>query len=200
MLRVESAAASAYVELMSSRMKMALDFGPLLLFGAVYAASNLYAATAALIVAVLTAIVIEYAIVRKVSPMLLITAGFVLPFGGLTLWLSSDIFIKMKPTILYAIFAAVLAGGLTYDRIFLKLMLGSVFQLSNEAWRGLTRRYCVFFLVMAALNLIVWRNFSESTWVAFKVFGAFGLTLLFSLAQAPFIARHQIESDKSPPL
>jgi intracellular septation protein len=185
---------------MSSRIKMALDFGPLLLFGAVYAASNLYAATAALIVAVLTAIVIEYAIVRKVSPMLLITAGFVLPFGGLTLWLSSDIFIKMKPTILYAIFAAVLAGGLTYDRIFLKLMLGSVFQLPNDAWRSLTRRYCVFFLVMAALNLIVWRNFSESTWVAFKVFGAFGLTLLFSLLQAPFISRHQIESDKSPPV
>jgi len=185
---------------MSSRLKMALDFGPLLLFGAVYAAFDLYVATAALIVAVLTAIVIEYAIVRKVSPMLLITAGFVVPFGGLTLWLSSDIFIKMKPTILYAIFAAVLAGGLSYDRIFLKVMLGPVFQLSNEAWRVLTRRYCVFFLVMAALNLIVWRNFSESTWVAFKVFGAFGLTLLFSLAQAPFIARHQIESDKSPPV
>jgi len=197
---VESAGASAYVAAMSSRLKMALDFGPLLLFGAVYAAFDLYVATAALIVAVLTAIVIEYAIVRKVSPMLLITAGFVVPFGGLTLWLSSDIFIKMKPTILYAIFAAVLAGGLSYDRIFLKVMLGPVFQLSNEAWRVLTRRYCVFFLVMAALNLIVWRNFSEGTWVAFKVFGAFGLTLLFSLAQAPFIARHQIESDKSPPV
>jgi intracellular septation protein len=78
-------------------------------------------------------------------------------------------------------------------------MLGHVLHLPNDAWRTLTTRYSVFFLALAILNLIVWRNFSEPTWVGFKVFGTIGLTLLFSLAQAPFIARHQIESDKSPP-
>jgi len=184
---------------MSPSLKMMLDYGPLLLFAAVYAAFNLFVATAALMAAVIVAAAIEYSIVKKVSPMLLITAGFVLPFGGLTLWLSSDIFIKMKPTILYATFAAILMGGLTYGRLFLKLMLGHVLQLPDQAWRTLTMRCSVFFLALAILNLIVWRNFSEPTWVGFKVFGTIGLTLLFSLIQAPFIARHQIESDKSPP-
>jgi len=179
---------------------MALDLGPLLVFFFANAAFGIFAATAMVMVAIGCAVVIQYAVDRKVSPMLMITFGLVLVFGGLTLWLSNDIFIKVKPTILYAMFASVLMGGLAFGRLFIKFVLGHTLNLSDDAWRVLTVRWSTFFVALAMLNEIVWRNTSTDTWVAFKVWGVFPLTLLFALAQTPFIARHQTESDKSPPL
>ena len=184
---------------MSPRLKMALDYGPLLLFAGVYFTFNLYSATAVLMVAVIVAVVTEYAVVRKVSPMLIMTTAFVLPFGGLTLWLTSDIFIKIKPSVFYLTMAVILMGGLFSGRLFIKILLGPVFQLADEAWRTLTLRLSVFFVALAILNIVVWRNFSEGTWVLFKVFGVVTLTMIFFLAQTPFIARHQIERDNLPP-
>ena len=184
---------------MSPLVKMALDLGPLLIFFIANSLYGIYVATAMVMLAIGCAVVIEYALDRKVSPMLLITFALVLVFGGLTLWLSNDIFIKMKPTILYAMFASILAGGLLYGRLFIKFVLGQTLHLPDEAWRALTLRWASFFLVLAILNEIVWRNTSTDLWVAFKVWGVFPLTLLFAVAQTPFIARHQIESDKSPP-
>jgi intracellular septation protein len=123
----------------------------------------------------------------------LITGALVLVFGGLTIWLSNDVFIKIKPTILYTMFAAILLGGLAFGRLFIKIVLGQMLRLNDPAWRTLTWRWSAFFLVLAVANEIVWRNFSTNTWVAFKAFGVIPLTLLFAMSQTPFISRHQIE-------
>lgn len=143
----------------------------------------------AMVIAITIGIIVE----RKLSPMPLFTLALVLVFGGLTLWLSNDEFIKVKPTILYTMFAAILLGGLRFGRLFIKTVLGQTLRLNDAAWRILTWRWSVFFLVLAVLNEIVWRNVSTNTWVAFKVWGVFPLTLLFAMSQAPFISRHQIE-------
>lgn len=179
-------------------LKLALDLGPLLVFFAANAVFGIYTATAVFMVAMLFVIAAGIAIERKVSPIPLVTGAVVLVFGGLTLWLSNDIFIKIKPTILYAMFASVLLGGLVYDRLFIKLLLGQTLQLSEVAWRKLTWRWALFFLALAMLNEFVWRNVSTDTWVAFKVWAVFPLTLVFAMAQTPFIARHQIQSDQTP--
>jgi intracellular septation protein len=179
-------------------LKLALDLGPLLIFFAANAiAGNIFTATAVFMVAMLIFIPIGIFIERKISPMPLVTAALVLVFGGLTLWMSNDIFIKIKPTILYVMFAGVLLGGLAFSRLFIKLMLGQTLRLPEDAWRTLTWRWAIFFITLAILNEIVWRNVSTNIWVAFKVWGVFPLTLLFAMAQTPFIARHQIESDET---
>ena len=189
-----------YVRSMSPLLKMALDLGPLLIFFAANTvSSNIFTATWVFMIAITASIAITFAIERKVSPMALLTFALVLIFGGLTLWLSNENFIKIKPTILYSTFAAVLVGGLAFNRLFIKYLLGQTMQLADPAWRALTWRWSVFFLMLAIVNEFVWRNTSTDMWVAFKVWGVFPLTLLFALSQTPFIARHQIESEKSPP-
>jgi intracellular septation protein len=184
---------------MSPLLKMALDLGPLLIFFAANTVAGIFTATAVFMIAISASLALGYAIERKVSPMALVTCGMVLIFGGLTLWLSNENFLKIKPTILYAMFTAVLIGGLQFNRLFIKYLLEQSFRLPEHAWRALTWRWSVFFLALAILNEFVWRNTSTDTWVAFKVWGVFPMTLLFALSQTPFIARHQIEADKSPP-
>lgn len=179
-------------------LKLALDLGPLLIFFAANSLFGIFTATLIFMGAMLVAVAIGIVLERKVSPVGLVTLALVLIFGGLTYWLSNDIFIKIKPTILYAMFAVVLMGGLVFGRLFIKYLLGQTLRLPEDAWRTLTWRWSLFFLVLAVLNEIVWRNVSTNTWVAFKVWGVFPLTLLFAMAQTPFIARHQIETDESP--
>lgn len=188
-----------YVRTMSPLLKMALDIGPLLIFFAANTVSGIFTATAVFMVAITASIALTFAIERKISPMPVLTCALVLIFGGLTLWLSNENFIKIKPTILYSMFAAVLVGGLAFNRLFIKYLLGQTMHLADPAWRALTWRWSIFFLALAIVNEFVWRNTTTDTWVAFKVWGVFPLTLLFALSQTPFIARHQIEGDKSPP-
>jgi len=183
---------------MNPLLKMALDLGPVLVFVIGYWLFGIYVATVFVMIAIACAVAIEYSLERKVSPMLLITFALVLIFGGLTLWLTNDIFIKMKPTILYAMFASILAGGLLSDRVFLKYLLGQALQLPDHAWRVLTWRWASFFLALAVANEVLWRSVSTDTWVMLKL-GVMPLTLIFALAQTPFILRNQIEGDKSPP-
>jgi intracellular septation protein len=179
-------------------LKLALDLGPLIVFGLAYAGFGLLTATGALMAAVVVAGIIEIIVVKKISPTLIFTGVLVLILGGLTLGSSNEIFIKIKPTVLYVTFATVLLGGLVYGRLFIKSLLGQTLRLSDAAWRILTWRLAAFFLVLAVANEIVWRNASTSFWVAFKI-GLVPVTMLFFLAQAPFIARHQIESEDTPP-
>lgn len=178
-------------------LKLALDLGPLLIFFVVTQTAGIYWGTGAFMVAMLIAISIGVVVERKLSPMPLITGALVLTFGGLTIWLSNDVFIKIKPTILYTMFAAILLGGLAFGRLFIKTVLGQTLRLNDAAWRTLTWRWSAFFLALAVLNEIVWRNVSTNTWVAFKVWAIFPLTLLFAMSQAPFISRHQIEDKAS---
>jgi intracellular septation protein len=127
----------------------------------------------------------------------LVTCLLVILFGGLTLYLKNDTFIKMKPTVLYASFGLVLIGGLAFNRLFIKYVLAEAFDLSERGWRALTWRWAIFFLILAALNEVVWRHYSTGTWVWFKVAGVLPLTLLFAFAQVPFVIRHQLDGDPS---
>jgi intracellular septation protein len=178
-------------------LKLALDLGPLLIFFAANSMFDIYVATGAFMVAMIASIGIGFSLERKISPMPLITLALVLVFGGLTLWLANDLFIKLKPTILYVIFAAVLIGGLASKRLFIKILLGQTVHMPDAAWRVLTWRWAIFFLALAAANEFVRLTFSTDTWVAFKVWGVFPATMIFALAQTPFLMRHQTD-DKSP--
>ena len=101
-------------------------------------------------------------------------------------------FIKLKPTIIYTLFAAILAFGLATRRNFLQIVLGQVLRVDEEGWRKLTLRWAIFFVTMAVVNEVVWRNFSTDTWVTFKLFGFLPLVMAFSLAQMPLMTRHAL--------
>ena len=172
------------------------DYGPLVLFFAAYWYSGLMAATAVIVVTSLVALALTWFYERRVPIMPLVTAGVVTVFGGLTLWLQDETFIKMKPTIIQGIFAAVLLGGLALGRPLLKPLLGKMMPpMSDAGWRGLTFRYGLFFIAMAALNEIIWRTQSTDFWVNFKVFGIMALTIAFIMMQMPFMNRHMIAAE-----
>lgn len=120
----------------------------------------------------------------------LVSGVVVLLFGTLTLYLRDDTFIKLKPTIVYVIFAALLGAGLLARKPVLELLLGSVFNLTEQGWRKLTVRWALFFIAMAVINELVWRNFSTDVWVSFKAFGFLPLTFLFAFAQMPLMQRY----------
>jgi len=172
--------------------KLALDLGPLLIFFAAFKYLGIFVATGAFMVAVLVALAIGYALEKKLSPMPIFTAVLVVIFGGLTLYLQNDLFIKMKPSVLYAFFGALLLGGLRFNRLFIKYVFGQAFELDEAGWRKLTIRWGIFFLGLALLNEVVWRLTSTETWVAFKVWGIIPLLFLFALAQTPLVMKHQL--------
>ena len=171
-------------------LKPVVDYGPLAVFFASYLAFGLMAATAALIAVSLVALLLAWLLERRLPLVPLITAAIVAVFGGLTLWLQDETFIKMKPTIVQALFALVLLGGLALRRPLLKPLLAPMMPpMSDRAWRQFTLRYGLFFVAMAALNELVWRTQSTDIWVTFKVFGLPALTFLFILSQLPFVGR-----------
>ena len=176
-------------------LKLVLDIGPLVLFFATNARFGIFTATAAFMVAVLVALAVSYAMTRHVAIMPLVTAVIVIVFGGLTLVLHNDTFIKLKPTIIYVLFGGTLVGGLAFGKSFLGVLFDSVFDLTDEGWRKLTWRWALFFFALAILNEIVWRNFSTDTWVSFKLFGVVPLTFLFGALQYPLLLKYA-RSDK----
>jgi intracellular septation protein len=174
-------------------LKLTLDIGPLVLFFAVNARFGIFAATGAFMAAVLIALAVAYAKTRRIEVMPLVTAIIVFIFGGLTLVLHNDTFIKLKPTIIYLLFGGTLIGGLLFGKSFLGILFDSVFDLTEEGWRKLTWRWALFFFALAVLNEIVWRNFSTDVWVSFKLFGVVPLTFLFGAAQYPLLTKHSAE-------
>jgi intracellular septation protein len=179
-------------------LKLSLELGPLAVFFAAYALLGLFWATGIFMVATIVALAASWSLTRRLAIMPLVTGIVVMIFGGLTLYLQDETFIKMKPTIVNALFGGVLAGGLFFGRPLLGYVFDSVFKLDDEGWRKLTQRWAVFFFAMAVLNEIVWRNFSTDVWVTFKAFGLIGLTVAFTVAQMPLIQRHALpEPEKS---
>lgn len=167
-----------------------VDYGPLAAFFLTYYKVDLFAATGALMAATAVALALSLIFEKRIPMMPLVTAAVVGVFGGLTLWLQDETFIKMKPTIVQILFAVVLLGGLAFGRPLLKSVLGSAISMDEEGWRKLSARYAFFFLAMAGVNEAVWRTQSTDFWVTFKVFGLAGLTILFALTQIPTMTRH----------
>jgi intracellular septation protein len=192
-------------------LKLALDVGPLVLFFFANARpalfvplfgplippaigsgerAGIFAATAVFMVAILVALVVSYALTRRLPVMALVSAFIVLVFGGLTLFLQDETFIKLKPTIIYVLFAAVLGGGLLFRKPLLAIVFDQAFNLTDEGWRKLTQRWALFFVVLALLNELVWRTQSTDFWVAFKAFGVMPLTFIFAALQYPLLRKH----------
>jgi intracellular septation protein len=188
-------------------LKLTLELGPLVVFflansyGDRLAATwpalealggKLFVGTAFFMVAMLIAQAISLAVLRHIAIMPLVTLFFVMVFGALTLWLRDETFIKMKPTIVNAIFGTVLLGGLLFGKSLLSYLFNAAFQLDAEGWRKLTLRWGLFFFVLAIVNEVVWRNFSSDFWVGFKVWATMPITIAFMLTQLPLINRHHI--------
>jgi intracellular septation protein len=191
-------------------LKLALEMGPLILF--FFANSRpalflpfvapllpeamggekagIFVATAVFMVAILTSLAVSYALTRHLPVMAMVTAVVVVVFGGLTLALHDDTFIKMKPTIIYILFGGILLGGLLLNKPLLAVVFDSVFDLTGEGWRKLTLRWAIFFLALAVLNEIVWRTQTTDFWVSFKVFGVVPLTFIFAALQYPLLQKY----------
>ncbi len=176
-------------------LKPAVEFGPIIVFFAAYYMGGLFPATAAIMATTAVALIVSYYYERKIPMMPLITAIVVGVFGGLTLWLQDETFIKMKPTIIQALFGVTLLAGLAFGKLFLKSVMGGVWPLTDSAWRTLTVRFVGYFFAMAAINELVWRTQSTDFWVNFKVFGIMGLTFVFILSQMKFIQTHVHETE-----
>ncbi len=189
-------------------LKLALELGPLLVFFFANARGGwlverfpqlgafggpIFIATALFMIATAVALTASWLMTRSLPVMPLVSGVVVFVFGGLTLYLQDDIFIKMKPTIINTLFGAILLGGLFFGKSLLGYVFDSAFSLDAEGWRKLTLRWGVFFLFLAILNEFIWRSFSTDTWVAFKVWGMMPITLLFTFSQMPLIMRHSLD-------
>lgn len=189
-------------------LKLALELGPLLVF--FFANSRgewlvetipalagfgqpIFLATGLFMIATAVSLGVSWVLTRTLPVMPLVSGVVVFVFGALTLWLQDEIFIKMKPTIVNTLFGAVLLGGLWFGRALLGYVFDSAFRLDAEGWRKLTLRWGLFFLFLAVVNEVVWRNFPTDTWVAFKVWGIMPITLIFTMAQMPLIMRHSLD-------
>ncbi|MBB3964270.1 MULTISPECIES: septation protein A [Rhizobium] len=188
-------------------LKLALELGPLLIFFfanlrgpwlvekfPVLASLGgpLFVATALFMAATVISLTISKIVLKHLPVMPFVSGVVVLIFGSLSIYLQDETFIKMKPTIINALFGLTLLAGLLFGKSLLGYVFNAAFQLDAEGWRKLTVRWGLFFLFLAVLNEIVWRNFSDDTWVAFKVWGTMPITILFTLAQMPLIMKHTI--------
>jgi intracellular septation protein len=184
---------------LSPLLKLVLEAGPLVVFFIANQRLGIVNATAVFVVVTLLALAIHYALARSLPLMPLVSGAMVLIFGGLTVFLANDLFIKLKPTIVNSLFGLVLLGGLWFKKSLLQYVFGSVFALNEEGWRKLTFRWGLFFLLLAVLNEIVWRTQTTEIWVNFKVFGIMPLTVIFALLQTPLLMRHEEKEAVSQP-
>ena len=193
---------------MNPLVKFALELGPLVVF---FFANNrgeaiaeavpalgalggpLFVATALFMLATVVSLTVSWVMIRTLPIMPIVSGAVVVVFGTLTLWLQDEVFIKMKPTIVNGLFAAVLLGGLAFGKPLLGYVFDQAFKLDDEGWRKLTLRWGLFFVFLAVLNEVVWRLFSTDFWVAFKVWGTMPITIAFMLAQFPLLRRHATE-------
>ncbi|UXN06360.1 septation protein A [Bartonella sp. HY761] len=193
---------------MSPMGKLILEMGPLVLFffanyKGQWLIDNIsffssfdkpiFPATAIFMVAIVVALILSWILTRTIPVMPLVSGIFVVFFGALTLWLHNDIFIKMKPTIINTLFGIILFGGLLFGRSLLGYVFDSAFRLDAEGWRKLTFRWACFFIFLAVLNEVIWRNFSDDFWANFKVWGTMPITIIFLILQTPLLARHSLD-------
>lgn len=183
---------------MSQGRKLLIEAGPLLVFFIANWKLGIYWGTGLFMAATAISLAASWSLTRKIAVMPLIGAGFVAVFGALTLFLHDDSFIKIKVTLINALFGAALLGGLYFGQLFLKTVMGEAMRMTDEGWRKLTLRWAFFFFAVALVNELVWRNYPTDTWVNFKVFGLLPLTLIFAISQAPFMLKHALPDDAPP--
>jgi intracellular septation protein len=176
-------------------LKLLVEVGPLAVFFLTNAKAGIYWGTGTFMVATVISLVVSRVLFGRIPVMPLVSGVCVMVFGGLTLWLQDDHFIKIKPTIVNALFAAALFAGLLAGQSLLRIVFGEVFRLTEEGWRKLTLRWACFFVCLAVLNEIVWRTVSTDTWVTFKVFAVMPLTMAFALAQIGLLRHHELPSE-----
>ena len=194
-------------------LRLAIDIGPLAAFFLVnmfapgLALAKLLAATTAFMIASAVAMAVSKWKAGHISPMLWISGTLVLVFGGLTLYFHDGTFIKMKPTFVYAMFAAILGYGLWAGKPLLQMLLDTAYPgVDAEGWRKLTRNWAVFFVLMALLNEYVWRTYAPlpdsdtAIWAGFKLWGAIPLTLLFTFANVPMLLKHGLTVTENAPV
>jgi intracellular septation protein len=174
-------------------IKLFVEFGPVVVFLITYKYSDILLATKLMILVTIFCLLLSYVIDRKVSIPLLLSAFILIILGSITVLTGNSEYIKMKPTIVYVIFSSALYLFAKKEKPLMKDLLGQVISLKDEDWLTLSKRFAVYFLSMAIINEIVWRNFSDNVWVNFKVFGALPITVIFFALQLPFIMRNQID-------
>jgi intracellular septation protein len=193
--------------------KLALELGPLVVFFIVnlkgedilarlpvlgtWFSEPILFATAVFMVAMAVSLLLSWAILKRVALMPLVTGVVVLVFGGLTLYFKDPTFIKMKPTVVNLLFSVTLLGGLIFGQSLLKYVFGDVYKLKPQGWLILTLRWGIFFLVLAVLNEVIWRNFSTDFWVAFKVWATMPLTFIFAMFQLPVLQKYAPDAEPS---
>ncbi|MEM5470703.1 septation protein A [Hoeflea sp. AS60] len=191
-------------------LKMALEIGPLMVFFFANARGDwiaervpflsniggpIFVGTACFMIATAVALSVSWALTRTLPIMPLLSGAVVLVFGALTLWLQDETFIKVKPTIINTMFGVILLGGMLFGKSFLGYVFDSAFRLTAEGWRILNLRWGLFFLAMAVVNEVIWRNFSTDFWIAFKVWGNMPLSIVFTLMQLPLMQRHALPEE-----
>ena len=176
-------------------LKFALELGPLILFFAINAKWGIFTATAVLMLVVPFSLGVAWKLAGRMPVMPMVTAALVLVFGGLTLLLNDEEFIKIKVTILYTLFGGALLIALRFNRLLLPVVFDAAIHLDDDGWRKLTWRWSFFFFLLAGLNEVLRHVLSTDQWVSFKVFGILALTLVFVLTQTPLMMRHEIKPE-----
>ena len=174
--------------------KLLLDLGPLVVFFATnYIAGDFMLAVGLLVAATVVALAAGWMLERRISMMALFGCVAVAFFGGLSLYFDNELFIKIKPTVLTILLAAVIAGGRLLGRNPLGLLMGTQLRMCDAGWRALSWLWVAMFLTTALANEIAWRSLSTDDWVTFKVFGITAISLLFAVLSVPVMTKHQIE-------
>lgn len=181
-------------------VRMAIELGPLVVFFLLNAradsifgnaeSQNIFYATGGFMAATVLSLGYSYVKFRKIPTMPLVTGIFVMIFGALTIYLHDEQFIKVKPTIVNALFAAALLGAAAMGKPIMKQLFDGAFNLTDKGWMVLTVRWGLFFVFLGVINEVVWRNFSTDFWVSFKLFGVMPLTMIFGIAQIPVLTKH----------